>query len=709
MANIYEERSETLHQLLDRARSDDGATVLIPDLQRPYVWTPNQVTLLMDSLIRGWPFGTLLMWKIGQGEIQNIPHRQFWRVVDRTETANGSAVGRKDPPASYHMVLDGQQRVQSLLLALGGDAWGFKMEDRDWAEELQNRRVRGRQGKYKHWSKACLCFDLVQFQKEYNDGGGLLAVDFRNVLKWVITDPADGQSKWAKPDTYEESLPRALDRANQGRYIRVSRLWLETSPNPNIKEAGFREIAKKLFTAETIPADIAVNVLSPMGEFMTTLRDVKLSKVTYLELTPYDKNIWTQDSYNDAIVNIFTRLNTAGRTLTREEITLAWLKVGWEPKAAGGKTAGECFEDLLNELKGLGLQIGMDDLVAAVSVIWAASHNGGKLLENRDLLRGDIIRPMANALATDWTKITRAILECTKSVAARDLEYGVQFASLNALAVLWSWAFLAVAWEESNALRERSKDDFQKRCAEILLAHVDRWLLGSQWAGRWAESSNRAIAGYAKGLNSDATSLSAEKTSDRAIEILGARMKALAADVVADATTHIENLGTPDRERVSIYRNALWIWHRINEDRWKMSQIPLRIGRSKKTRPDVDHTVAYAMWEKFVNAWTKEPQKLEDTLPLVNKLGNCSLLEKTFNISKSDKTLKSFMQEVHEFKEGKLNLADWASKLDIPAVMLDPSDDKIDAIIAAIDKRDKAIRDEVVKFIKGECQRADLS
>ncbi|WP_410477861.1 DUF262 domain-containing protein [Myxococcus sp. MxC21-1] len=29
----------------------------MPDLQRPYVWTPNQVTLLVDSLLRGWPFG----------------------------------------------------------------------------------------------------------------------------------------------------------------------------------------------------------------------------------------------------------------------------------------------------------------------------------------------------------------------------------------------------------------------------------------------------------------------------------------------------------------------------------------------------------------------------------------------------------------------------------------------------------------------------
>src|SRR3954468_22246940 len=108
-----------------------------------------------------------------------------------------------------------------------------------------------------------------------------------------------------------------------------------------------------------------------MGELMTTLRDLKLSKATFLELVAFDKLVWTEDTYNDAIVNIFTRLNTAGRTLTREEITLAWLKVGWEPAATGGKTAGECFEELLTELVDRGLSIEMDSLVGAVSFIWS--------------------------------------------------------------------------------------------------------------------------------------------------------------------------------------------------------------------------------------------------------------------------------------------------------------------------------------------------
>ena len=64
MAQIYDQGAEELHVLLDKAANQQGATLVIPDLQRPYVWSPNQVSLLVDSLVRGWPFGTLLLWKV---------------------------------------------------------------------------------------------------------------------------------------------------------------------------------------------------------------------------------------------------------------------------------------------------------------------------------------------------------------------------------------------------------------------------------------------------------------------------------------------------------------------------------------------------------------------------------------------------------------------------------------------------------------------
>ncbi|MCL2779786.1 MAG: DUF262 domain-containing protein [Polyangiaceae bacterium] len=121
---IYNEGSEPLHELLKAASSNQGATLLVPDLQRPYVWAPSQVTLLVDSLLRGWPFGTLLLWSVRQEELAGIPSRPFWRVVDHTGEFDDQQTGKSNPPAQFRMVLDGQQRLQSLLLAFGGDAWG---------------------------------------------------------------------------------------------------------------------------------------------------------------------------------------------------------------------------------------------------------------------------------------------------------------------------------------------------------------------------------------------------------------------------------------------------------------------------------------------------------------------------------------------------------------------------------------------------------
>ena len=38
--------------------------VFLPAIQRKYVWTPNQITRLMDSIMCGYPFGTFLFWRV---------------------------------------------------------------------------------------------------------------------------------------------------------------------------------------------------------------------------------------------------------------------------------------------------------------------------------------------------------------------------------------------------------------------------------------------------------------------------------------------------------------------------------------------------------------------------------------------------------------------------------------------------------------------
>jgi hypothetical protein len=252
------------------------------------------------------------------------------------------------------------------------------------------------------------------------------------------------------------------------------------------------------------------------------------------------------------------------------------------------------------------------------------------------------------------------------------------------------------------------RDDFDKKLTATLSSVLDRWLICSQWAGRWAGSSAPIIAGYAKGLHEDFLTCAKLDALESVHKVLSDRFQAFVKELETDAANSVGTLAASSRERVSVYRTALWIWHRLDAKRWEMSCIPLRVGKSKPSL-DVDHAVAYALWDAKLAAGL--PTGIEDradALPLVNMLGNCSLLEKTFNISKSDKTLRSFMEQVHEFKEGKVELSSWAQALGLEDSMLDAAAAATDVIVQAIQTRDKAIRAELVEFVKGTKTRVDL-
>ena len=79
----------------------DG-TVRIPGFQRPFVWEPSRAALLMDSLYKGYPIGSLLL----------------WRTKSRLKTERELGVFELPPPDDDYpvdYVLDGQQRLTSIF------------------------------------------------------------------------------------------------------------------------------------------------------------------------------------------------------------------------------------------------------------------------------------------------------------------------------------------------------------------------------------------------------------------------------------------------------------------------------------------------------------------------------------------------------------------------------------------------------------------
>ncbi len=77
----------------------------LPEIQRQYVWRATRVRDLLDSLYRGYPSGSILMWETDEP----VPTRDGAITQETTAFA-----GRK-------LLLDGQQRLTSLTAVINGD------------------------------------------------------------------------------------------------------------------------------------------------------------------------------------------------------------------------------------------------------------------------------------------------------------------------------------------------------------------------------------------------------------------------------------------------------------------------------------------------------------------------------------------------------------------------------------------------------------
>jgi len=49
-----------IRQIIERITAGD---IRIPAFQRGYVWEPEQVAFLLDSIYKGFPIGTVVLWQ----------------------------------------------------------------------------------------------------------------------------------------------------------------------------------------------------------------------------------------------------------------------------------------------------------------------------------------------------------------------------------------------------------------------------------------------------------------------------------------------------------------------------------------------------------------------------------------------------------------------------------------------------------------------
>jgi hypothetical protein len=247
----------------------------LPEIQRHYVWRATRVRDLMDSLYRGYPSGSILMWETDEP----VPTRDFAITQEITAFA-----GRK-------LLLDGQQRLTSLTAVLNGDPV----------------TVRGRRRPIE-----------ILFNLEHPDGppSEVLEVESDEETPLLADDevaddngPDDGESERALLDRLNKRTFVVASRQLQGmpNWISVSDVFKGASDTDILMRAGV--------TSLTDPR------IDRYRDRLTRLRDIK--KYTYVV------HVLERAMSYEEVTEIFVRVNSLGAKLKSSDLALAQMTSRW--------------------------------------------------------------------------------------------------------------------------------------------------------------------------------------------------------------------------------------------------------------------------------------------------------------------------------------------------------------------------------------------
>ena len=109
---------------------------LIPAIQRKFTWSSEQIEMLFDSIMRGYPISSFMFWKICEPNLKSdYKFYQFltnYREFFADDNLDIDTTGVPD----FEAVVDGQQRLTSLYIGLRG-TYAYKMP-RKWLKDNED-------------------------------------------------------------------------------------------------------------------------------------------------------------------------------------------------------------------------------------------------------------------------------------------------------------------------------------------------------------------------------------------------------------------------------------------------------------------------------------------------------------------------------------------------------------------------------------------
>ena len=259
---------QTIAETVEVIRKNE---LFLPALQRKFVWDTPQIEGLFDLIMQGFPIGTFLLWELNdQTAINSNVFYNFIKHYDTRYSRNQKA--SLSSKKSIVSVLDGQQRLTSLNIALNG-TYTYKTP----RKRFDNPEA---------YPKRVLFLNLLPRTGE----------DFKYEFKFLPdTDKSNQPDKlwykvnevlsWEDASSIDEEYRKLKERAHDKKLV--------TTNSPVIKK-----------TLRTLYRRIRID--DPLMCF--TLKDMGI----------------------DDVLDIFIRVNSGGTQLSKTDLLMSTITASWE-------------------------------------------------------------------------------------------------------------------------------------------------------------------------------------------------------------------------------------------------------------------------------------------------------------------------------------------------------------------------------------------
>lgn len=247
----------------------------LPEMQRRYVWRAPRVRDLIDSLYRGYPSGSILVWE-----------------TDEEQPSRDMAVAQQSSPFSGHkLLLDGQQRLTSLSAILRGEPV----------------KVRGKKKPIDVLFNLDHPEGLGEFSEVIADEDSLLAED----------DEADDDNGMFDEEEGETSVQDRLKRATfvvasrplaaLPNWVSVTQVFKSDSDGEILKQAGVKSFDDSRYSKYV----------------------ARLQRLRKIKDYPYAMHVLERTLSYEEVAEIFVRVNSLGVKLRGSDLALAQITARW--------------------------------------------------------------------------------------------------------------------------------------------------------------------------------------------------------------------------------------------------------------------------------------------------------------------------------------------------------------------------------------------